>query len=332
MQDLSTQLLDQVIESSGVVTRKTKAAQFTGLSILYDGKPAQPQDIARPGATLNIQGRDYELTPGGQGRLQLCPLTITPETIKGKVRVHCGYHKCLTEYSKKVYRAVCNSIFQPKGSFRHFFHRVDSFYSDCEQHRISSISGQALNLDRFEDINVVRFIRDPRDLLISAYYYHKRGAEPWCHLKDPTDLDWKIVNGSVPSNLPEGLSLTEYLNKSSLHDGLIAEMDFRRFHFTSMLEWPDDDSRVRLYQYENIIGNEREIFTDIFNFFGFSLPTRWAGAYHAQRFRAGASASKRKHIRNPNSGQWRKHFTPELKKAFNQRYGDVLEKYGYPLD
>lgn len=332
MQDSSIQCLDQVIESSGVVTRKRKAAQFAGQHILYNGQPAKPRDIAQPGGVVNIQGTDYQLNPAGQGRLQLCPVADNPETIKGKVRVHCGYHKCLTEYSKKVYRATCNSVFQPKGSFRHFFHRVDSFYSDCEQQTISSVSGQALDLSRFEDIRVVRFIRDPRDLLISAYYYHKRGAESWCHLKDPTDLDWKIVNGSVSPNIPEGLSLTEYLNQSSLHDGLIAEMDFRRFHYASMLEWPEDDPRVRLYRYENIIGNERETFADIFQFFGFFLPTRWVGAHHARRFRAGASASKRKHIRNPNSGQWRKHFTPELKKEFNRRYGDVLEKYGYPLD
>ena len=35
------------------------------------------------------------------------------------------------------------------------------------------------------------------------------------------------------------------------------------------------------------------------------------------------------HVRNPTAGQWKDLFTPNLLAAFNERYGSLLEKYGY---
>lgn len=74
----------------------------------------------------------------------------------------------------------------------------------------------------------MRVIRDPRDLIMSGYYYHKRAAEPWCKTVDPTEDHpaWKKVRGCVPTNLPSGYSLTGYLNEASLEEGLLAEIDF----------------------------------------------------------------------------------------------------------
>jgi pyruvate/2-oxoglutarate dehydrogenase complex dihydrolipoamide dehydrogenase (E3) component len=57
---------------------------------------------------------------------------------------------------------------------------------------MTSLSGHALDLDQFEDIKVIRFIRDPRDLIISGYFYHKRGGEDWCDYKNPTTVDYTL--------------------------------------------------------------------------------------------------------------------------------------------
>ena len=74
---------------------------------------------------------------------------------------------------------------------------------------MSSLSGNDLDLDRFDDIKAVRFIRDPRDLVISSYFYHRKAGERWCRYQDPTGVDFEAVNGCVPSGLSKGQTLQE---------------------------------------------------------------------------------------------------------------------------
>ena len=239
--------------------------------------------------------------------------------------------------SKKIYNGLCKHRFLDRRisqvkRFRHFFHRLDHFYDQCQQFDICSVSGNYIDLDRFEDIRVARVIRDPRDLVVSAYFYHKRAAEPWCKDVNPTDQDWKLVRGAVPAKLPKDYTFTKYLNEVSMEEGLHAEMEFRKYHFESMLEWPENDSRVLLLRYEDIIGNEAWTYWKILAFFGFSIPTRFIGSQIAHRHSAKGKHARVSHIRNPNSGQWRKHFTPGLTKRFDELYGEILDRYGYARD
>ncbi len=259
------------------------------------------------------------------------------ETINGKIRVHAGYHKCLTILSKNIYRGLCkHRLFNRRISkvkrFRHFFHQLDNFYNECQKFDICSISGNYVDLDRFEDIRVARVIRDPRDLIISAYFYHKRAAEPWCKYVNPTDQDWELVRGAVPANLPRDYTLTQYLNEVSKEEGLHAEIEFRKYHFQSMLEWPESDPRVLLLRYEDIIGNEARAYGEILSFFGFPFTTNIIGRRLAQQFSSKSKKARVKHIRNPHSGQWREHFTPELTRRFNELYGEILDRYAYSRD
>ena len=264
-------------------------------------------------------------------------LSIVMEIIDGKIRVHAGYHKCLTVFSKKVYNGLCkhrlfNRRYSKVKRFRHFFHEVERFYDECQNFDVCSISGNYIDLDRFEDIRVARVIRDPRDLIISAYFYHKRAGEPWCKQENPTDQDWKQVRGAVPANLPVDYTLSRYLNEVPMEEGLHAELEFRKYHFQSMLEWPENDPRVMLLRYEDIIGNEARAFWKILSFFGFTLPTRLIGIQLARQFSSKSRHARVNHIRNPNSGQWRQHFTPGLTSMFNELYGEVLDRYGYSRD
>lgn len=284
------------------------------------------------GMTITLRDQAYPVVALGQNRPALqIPAELIPARISHPVRVHAGYHKCLTMYSRQFYRRCAKYWFASSRRFKHYYHRIDAFYLDCHRNALSSVSGHAIDLDRFDDIRVVRFIRDPRDLLISGYFYHRRGAEHWCLLDHAIDADYQLVNGRVPSTLPAEQNLMDYLNEVSLEEGLLAEMDFRERHYQSMLAWPDDDPRVRLFKYENIIGNEKQVFGDICRFMEMPALARWQGVRNAWRKRAKRHMSKSTHIRNPNAGQRRQYFTPELNRIFVDRYGDVLERYGYPL-
>lgn len=232
-------------------------------------------------------------------------------------------------YSRRVYKRACFWLPPPRRGFRHFYHWLDRFYEGCTRYRVSSVSGHALDLDRFEDVRVVRFIRDPRDLLVSGYHYHRRGVEPWSTIVDPRPEQWVQVNGVIPSTLPAGASMQSFLEEASLEDGMRAELEFRARHFASMRAWPEDDPRVRLYRYEDILGNEVEVFREIFDFFDLPAISRARGSLYARRHAAGRRAADRTHIRNAKAGQWREVLPESVAAMVRDQYGDVLERYGY---
>ena len=323
----------QLLNRSGVGSPAGLRQNFARQRIFVNGDIAGIDDEARSGDALTIDGVDYgiENSPTS-GHLRVFSILPETERIKGKRLVQCGYHKCLTNYFRKVMRRLWRSPFASVGEYQHFYHRLDEFYRRCQFYPISSISGHAIDLDRFEDVRVTRFIRDPRDLLISGYFYHKRAAESWCNLIDPEDRDWEIVNGKVPEELPRGSSLSQFLNRASLEQGLLAELTFRQNHFDSMMTWSGEDRRVRLFRYEDIVGNEAEIYDQMFEFYGFSTANRFVGRFYARRYRAAKRQANLKHIRNASSGQWREYFTPEITRQFNQRYAELLDKLQYPRD
>jgi hypothetical protein len=223
-------------------------------------------------------------------------------------------------------------VLPPRRGFRHYHHRLHRFYDGCARYRVASVSGHALDLDRFEDIRVVRFIRDPRDLLVSGYYYHLKGVESWSTQPDPRPGDWEEVVGVIPSAMPPGESMQSYLGKVSLEEGMVAELEFRTNHFESMRAWPETDPRVRVFRYEDILGNEVEVFERVFDFFELPRLARAFGLRYARRHAAGQKAADRIHIRNSRAGQWRDVLPESVAAMVDAKYGDVLDRYGYPRD
>jgi hypothetical protein len=127
--------------------------------------------------------------------------------------------------------------------------------------------------------------------------------------------------------MPPGVSFAEYLQGLNLEKGLIAEIRFRRFHLESLRQWRSDE-RIRLFRYEDILGNEPAVFREIFAFYELPryealLGTRIAKHYAARK--RGNDA----HVRNPHPGQWREYFTPGALADFNARYADIVHALGY---
>ena len=326
-----TETVVEFLGRQGLGDKVCQRNWFNRREIKVNGIAATPETPIEQGSSLSIRDVEYNILPTKEAGRTTLGLTPRDHSfpIKGRIRVQCGYHKCLTMYFRRVSKkiAMWNNPF--RGEFRHFFHRLDEFYEDCEDYSICSVSGHCLDLDDFEDIRAVHIIRDPRDMIISGYFYHKRAGEPWCNYINPTDDDWSVVNASVPSSLPENTSFAEYLNAVSVEDGLAAEIEFRQNHFESMMKWATDDPRVLTVKYEDILGNEAETFRRIYKFYDFPLHTRLAASWYASRYSAKSNRRLATHIRNPNHGQWREMFTPKLAQMFNEKHGSLLEKYGY---
>ncbi len=245
--------------------------------------------------------------------------------------VHCSFHKCLTVYYSKVMATLYNRILIFSKGYRHFNSHLNSFYRESNNFTIASVNNHALDLDQLGgDCRVTLFVRDPRDLVVSGYFYHKRGAEAWCDIIDPEIEDWSIVNGCIPENLPKGRSYASFLQGVSKEDGLMAEIGFRRNHFNSMQKWLDSaDTRVKLFRYEDLVGNEASIFSEIFAHYDISGLELKLGVLLAEYFSAGKLSKYSKHIRNPEAGQWKKHFSAKVQDYFEQEYGELLIGYDY---
>ena len=325
--------------ATGVLKRKEVRRLCMFGKVLLNGNRVSVNDFLKSGDELKIRAAVYQVIAGGENRLGLKKVTDSPALITAPIRVHCGFHKCMTMYSRKIYRRASTALtlspaFFQKGStgFRHYFHRKDAWLENCHRYGTSSLSGHCLDLNQFEDIKVVRLIRDPRDLIISGYFYHKRAGERWCRFENPTDVDFEVVNGVVPASLPQGQSLTTYLNEVSVEEGLAAEIEFRRKHLESMMEWPEEDERVLTCRYEDLLGNEAETFGEIFTFF---QQPDWIvrnAKKVADRYRIGAKEAVKGHVRNPQSKQWQKLFSPKLNKRFVEIYEPLLKRYDYPLE
>jgi hypothetical protein len=326
-----SEILSHFLIREGIGDKTSQRKWFERGQVLINSEIASHETPICANDTLSVRGRDYQILESKEpGRLIYRVSTETqPPPIKGKIRVQCGYHKCMTMYFRRISKKTVRWNNPISGSFRHFFHRADEFYHDCADYTLSSISGHCLDLDRFENIRAVHIIRDPRDMLISGYFYHLKASESWCHYQDPTNEDWAVVNAQVPENLPAGTSLKDYLESVSIEEGLAAEMDLRQFHFDNMLDWPTDDERVLTIRYDELMGNEAETFRRIYDFYGFVPQTRWAAAHYANKYSITSAHRHGSHIRNPKAGQWKRHFTPDLERMFNERFGALLEKYGY---
>ncbi len=244
--------------------------------------------------------------------------------------VHCSYHKCLTTYYRKVLSNLYNRTSKFGNEYLHFKSNLEDFYQESNNYRISSINNHMLDFERLgNDFRISRFIRDPRDLVVSGYFYHKQGTEVWSRIINPVKEDWEVVNGCIPRNMGKGHSFSSYLKSLSEEEGLIAEIDFRYNHFDSMKKWPFNDPRIKLFRYENIIGREKDVFAEMFSFYELSETEISDAITIADRLSAKQQIKKIKHIRNPNAGQWKDHFTPKVIDYFEQQHGELIDLYGY---
>ena len=246
--------------------------------------------------------------------------------------IHCSYHKCLTVYFRRIMEAALNKGLPWSRGYRHFNSHLEDFYGGFRSYRLASINNRALDLERLGVFRISRFIRDPRDLVVSGYFYHQRGTEPWLTVPSPTEADWYYANGYVPENLRHtGISFAEYLQSVPEEEGLLAEIEFRERHFDSMARWPPRHPHIVTYRYEEVVGREAAVFRDLFAFHGFSAIERRLGMWAARRQAVGGRGSD-PHVRNPAPGQWRAHFTPRVRRAFDARYAGLVRQLGYPPD
>lgn len=169
-------------------------------------------------------------------------------------------------------------------------------------------------------------IRDPRDAIVSGYFYHLWTEEAWAR---------------NPQEVFGGLSYQEHLNSLGQADGITAEINRFAGYVTeySMRQWNYHDPRVIEIKYEDLIADEPAVFASLFRHYGFTemaveKSVRAALEFSFQRMteRSMGTAAEKSHLRTGKPGQWRDVLSREHQSLIKEKLGDLLIQMGYEQD
>lgn len=161
-------------------------------------------------------------------------------------------------------------------------------------------------------------IRDPRDLMVSGYFWHisdrSADANPW--------------------NIERRARLRAAPNREA---GLLQEVALSACYFDAMAEWDYTRPDIREMRFETMIADPLPFLHEAFTFVG--LPTGELGRIVAEHEfhrlaggRTRGQEARDQKYRKGIAGDWRNHFTPRITEAFKQRHGRLLVQLGYEAD
>ncbi len=167
----------------------------------------------------------------------------------------------------------------------------------------------------------VHIIRDPRDIIVSGYYYHLWTKEVWAH---------------QPIAEFSGKTYQEKLNSVSKEEGLTLEIERCRFLFDRMQRWNYDNPQFMELKYEDVISNDLEVFREVFTFFDWkssfvdqALKIVERNSFKNATNREVGQKKKGDHLRSGKPGEWKGELSSKHLHEINIRYPNVIKKLGY---
>jgi hypothetical protein len=279
---------------------------------------------------------------------------------EGSLLAFFGHHKCATSYIHEIVRRVAREVglhersVSTPATFEYDLARwVQDNRVDLLVYRLADYQ----HVKPLGDFKGFHVIRDPRDVVVSAYFSHL-----YSH---PVD-GFPVIAG-----------LREQLQKLSKEDGLLLEMESREQQFKCMVEWDYSLPNVLEIKFEDLVRNPYQHFLDIFRFLGLLDEQRYGMKERTVHFfyrglRALEDRSERRlpiplfperltaerllgivwehdfgrkaggrrlgqedvrhHYRKGEPGDWKNHFTEQHIARFKEQYNHILIKLGYEQD
>lgn len=271
-----------------------------------------------------------------------------------------GHHKCATMSLNTIAAAVCRRLglnFRAVFNESHFSEDLQTFVND---EKVDFLSYGNADYDYVKGLGEHRgfhIIRDPRDIVASAYYshMHSHSTASWTDLKPHR----------------------EKLQGLSKDDGISEEIKFRARSFEHMKSWNYAQANILETRFESLASANYETLLQAFDFIGlldnsdYRFPKRIGGLYREMtaaasskmgwslpvpgidrkipaaeflsiawrnRFQAKAQGREQgredvgKHYRKGKSGDWVNHFTASHVEQFKQLYPNLVSQLRYADD
>jgi hypothetical protein len=203
-------------------------------------------------------------------------------------------------------------------------------YQYCEQKDLESDTD--LYLDDHSEVNysllgphvASHMIRDPRDIIVSGYFYHLWCTEAWC---------------TTPRRQYAGKSYQQVLKELPQNHGLMFELEHAGATIKPMHSWNYGNPSVIEIRYEDLIANEDSGFARIFSHYGFTerkheiaMAVVKQCSFSSVSGRSLGEENRASHMRKGLPGDWRHHFTAEHKARFKELFPGTLAKLEYEAD
>lgn len=278
------------------------------------------------------------------------------ETAK-KIYGYFGHHKCASTWFDDIFHDVARELgLRYKVVYKNadFNGDLRKYIAENQIDFISYANADFNQVARLENLVGVHAVRDPRDIIVSAYF---------SHLKTHATETW-----------PELIEYRQKLQQCDQETGLFHEIAFRKAQFEEMRSWKDfhgkqilevrmEDVTARTYQsilqivdFLGLLSHERYSYSKRVEFLlvkllrkideyelGLPLP-RLIQALPAERVlgivwknefekmsggRKVGEENQNSHYRKGISGDWKNYLNPGHLALINEQYGDLIAQYGY---
>ena len=231
--------------------------------------------------------------------------------------VHCSHHKAGTVWFRNVLGGLARA-----GGLR-FVEMADSSVprdTDVILYQHSRLFDRAAwNAQTFRGSHI---IRDPRDVVVSGYFYHLWTSEEWANRPDPRF---------------GGRTYKQELNRVDQERGI--QLEIERVCGTvlvDMLAWDYAQPEFLELKYEDLIQDELGVFETILRHYGLSdrMVRRGLAVVERSSFAKQTTASpgtehRKSHLRSGKSGQWHEYFSAHHVRSWEGIAGDAAQVLGY---
>ena len=245
-----------------------------------------------------------------------------------------GHHKCATQWIQSIVRNVCAEVglrHTTYNSPREFGQDLPSTLHTNPIDFLSYANASASHISGLSGYKAFHVVRDPRDIIVSAYFSHKYSHR----LPEPrAGTGWLTAD------------YRRTLQEVDQETGLLMVLEKRAGQFVQMLQWDYRQPHIKEVRFERLTADPAGEFRGIFQHLGLldmASPTngpqltgeRLDSILCRHSFTTKAKGRKpgqedpMAHYRKGLPGDWRVYFTPEHVSRFKEQYNPLLVALGY---